>query len=469
MKRCTLLPVVDNVDGAIAYKVFNLSERELQSSTWCSYRSNTELLNVFSSYRGKLKEYLSKPEVMKIVSDKLNVGSIFKVEVLGAPNGLKVSMIVYNDTGDTKYFEKSETIDGQKIEDIQRIIKSWIKDYSKVIPYDGIITGVLGSQITFDVGRSRNFVKGQKFKVRKLNSVKKHPLLNSVVEWDSELIAQGMISKSYDGQAVGMTEPLMKNYSAKKGDWIIVDEVSAVRKSDYKKAFDSKENDDYSFGKLGIISAFLEGMNHSIRSNDGLTRKASGILLGMSLKAELWITREYFGIFEYGIGFGNLKKSTDNLINDSYSLNPNRLKLMGGYRFLPMKYFFGPRFDLYAGYGSYSYKMDLSASEGFGELVFKGLALGMKIDLPIVKSTRAFAKAEVLLSNSVDDADSIFNGNGTGTSLEFEIGARYQWATRLFFDGGLQIISNKAKFDSSSFNEVQFQSTSVKLGMSYLF
>ncbi len=466
MKRCTLLPVVDNVDGAIAYKVFEFTEKYLRSSTWCSYRSNTELLNVFSNYRDKLDEYLDKPEVLKTVSEKLNVGSIIRVKIQGVVDGIRLRMFVYGDNGEVMYYENSTLIQSENIEAINLTLRDWLREYSTIIPYDGMIVGVLGDQITFDVGRSRNFKVGQSFTIRKFNNYKKHPLLNSVVEWDSELIGRGKVFNFSGNQAVGIVKVYKGNFKVDKGNWIIIDKNPKEEKLGLSKE-EIKENQ---FGKLGIGTLFFEGGDHSVKAGGTTSqRKVNGILLGVSIRAEAWITRNYFGVFEYGQRFGNLKEASTGLSRNSYGIQPGVLKIIGGYRFLPMRFFYGPRLDVYSGWAKYTYSMDLAALDGFGAADFGGFIGGVKFDMPIMKDTRAYARAEVILDSAFNDSDEIYEETSSTSSLQFEIGSRFKWNPIMFVDATLQVTSNKAKFKSGTTRDLQFQDSSFKVGLSYLF
>ncbi len=468
MKRCTLLPVVDNVDGAIAYKVFDFTQGDLRSSTWCNYKSNTELLDVFTNYRDKLDTYLDKPEVLKTVSEKLNVGSIIRIKIEGVVDGIRVRLFVYGDNGEVKYYENSTLVKSENIEAINLTIRDWLREYSKIIPYDGMVVGVLGDQITFDVGRSRNFQVGQSFTIRKFIKYKKHPLLNSVVEWESELIGKGKVFNFSSDQAVGVIKVYRGNYGVNKGDWIIIENNPKQEKPEFTK----EEIEENKFGKLGIGTLFIEGGDHSVKSG-GLSsqKKANGILLGVSLRAEAWITRNYFAIFEYGQRFGNLKEASTGLSRSSYGMQPGVIKLIGGYRFLPMRFFYGPRLDVYTGWAKYSYALDLSSADGFGAADFGGFIGGIKFDMPIMKDTRAFARAEVIMDANFNDSDEIQNSTSSTSSLQFELGSRFKWNPILFIDAALQITSNKAKFKSggSSFRDLQFQDSTFKVGVSYLF
>jgi hypothetical protein len=462
MRRCALLPVLDNVDGAIAYKVFQQVEVFLKKSSWCAYQSNNELLSVFSTYREQLKEYLGRSEVLKVVASKLNVGSVIRLDIEAIASGLKLEISIYSSNGDMKIFTKTENISDQKIEVINGKFISWLKEYGKAIPYDGYVIGVLGKELTFDTGESRNFHKDQAFEIYRLQSQKKHPLLGYLVAWDKELIGVGAIKNYSLGQVVGAYN---SDTEIQKGDWI------NIKKEDEKKELIERktEKENSLFGKLGFLKVGISAQSLSATTNGTFRRKVNGILWGMNLDFEAWLTRNYFGVINYGLGFGDLSKSSENLESNSYSLNNQYIKLLLGYRFLPMDYFYGPRLDIYAGWSNFTYDLDISISEGFGKNSFSGPTVGAKIDLPLLKTTRAYARAEIIVGASFSDEDSIFISEASASSLQFEIGSDYQWSSQMLINGGLQITSNKMKFDAGEIRQLQYQDTAFKVGIIYLF
>ena len=100
MRRCTLLPITDSVGGAIAFKVFENVENQLKKSNWCTYVSNSGLINMFSRYRENLSQYLKQKEVLKTVAEKLQVGSIIRVALVNEIKGVEIQLEVYGDDGE---------------------------------------------------------------------------------------------------------------------------------------------------------------------------------------------------------------------------------------------------------------------------------------------------------------------------------------------------------------------------------
>ena len=50
MRSCMLLPVVDGVDNRTGFRVFEEIESYIKEGSWCTYKSNSELINVLGQY-----------------------------------------------------------------------------------------------------------------------------------------------------------------------------------------------------------------------------------------------------------------------------------------------------------------------------------------------------------------------------------------------------------------------------------
>src|SRR5437868_965287 len=109
MRRCTLLPITDSVQGAIGYKVFEWVEEDLKKSNWCTYVSNSGLMSVFSRYRENLPQHLKSKDVLVTVAEKLKVGSIIRVSMVNELRGVELQMEVYGENGEDIYFSEKTT------------------------------------------------------------------------------------------------------------------------------------------------------------------------------------------------------------------------------------------------------------------------------------------------------------------------------------------------------------------------
>lgn len=466
MRRCTLLPITDSVGGAIGFKVFEEVEKDLKKRNWCTYVSNSSMINVFSKYRENLPQYLKTKEVLATVADKLKVGSLIRVGIINELNAVEVQMEVYGENGEDLYFTEKAVLNKDDIETITQTVANWLDIYAKTIPYDAKINGILGDQITLDVGKGYPIQIGQNFIVKRPVAKKKHPLLKKIVDWDTELLAEGKVFNISDNQALGMVKVYKSDAKLKAGDW--------VRLEDFKQEVINdptlgEKKEEEKLGTLGILSVALFGSSSSVDTSTPTgSNRMSGNLFGVDFRVEGWITRQYFAALEVMRNLGSLKESSGNPDKKKVNANNGALKITGGYKYLPIGFFYGPQIDIYGGYANYSFDLDYSQADGFGKNNIYGLLLGVAANIPINREWRFFTQAEFLPFPTFSEDDEIYGSSSSASALDLEIGVKYQYTPRMTIDGSIETMSRKAKF-SGDFKEVSYKDNLLKVGVSFNF
>ncbi len=466
MRRCTLLPVTDSVGGAIGYKVFEELERELRGSSWCTYVSNAAMVSVFSKYRENLPIHLKTKEVLVTVAEKLKVGSLVLVNLKSELAGIDAELTVFGENGEDILFSERTEIANDDIESIAQTVTNWLAMYSKMIPYDAKITGILGDQITLDVGKGYPIRSGQKFVVKRLMQKKKHPLLKKIVDWETKPLAEGRVMTVSDNQALGQIKAYKAESKLERGDWIRLEEF---RPEEDNPEVDLEKKIVEAPGTLGVLSVALFGSNSSVDTTTPTgAKRMNGNLFGVNFRAEGWITREYFAALEIDRSIGSLKKSSGSPAKSTVNVNNGSFKLTGGYKYLPIGFFYGPQIDLYAGYANHSFDLDVSTQDGFGKSTISGIVLGLAINLPLNREYRLFAHADILPFPTFTDEDGIFGSASSVNATELEIGGRYQYTVRTTLDASIETQSRKARF-SGNFKEISYKDNRFKVGLSFNF
>lgn len=462
MRRCTLLPVTDSVGGAIGNKVFNSIERELKRSNWCTYVSNADMVHIFSRYKENLPQYIKQKEVLRVIGERLRVGSIIVVGIKNELNGVDVNLDVFSENGEDVYFSEASSLNRDDIELISDTALNWLDIYARSIPYDAKVTGVLGDQLTLDVGKGYPIQVGQEFDVKRLVHKKKHPLFKKVVDWDTKSVAEGAVESISDNQALGQIVRYNSRSRAEVGDWISLKEKKIETKL-------PEEVVDEGPGSLGIFSVALFGTSSSLSTTAPTeSPRMSGNLLGVNLNLEAWITREFFASLGLERSLGNLTKASGNPSKKTISGNNGSYKVLAGYKYLPIGFFYGPQVNLYTGYIRHSYDFDYSLDDGFGKVAFSGLALGVSGSIPLSREYKIFARAEFLPFPSFTDDDGIYESAKSISSMDLEFGIKYHYTTRITFDGSFETQSRKAKF-KENYKEISYRDNRLKFGASFNF
>lgn len=447
MRRCLLLPVKDSVGGAVGFKVFQEVEQYLKDSEWCYYKSNSEILNILGNYRNNLDTVLQNPEVLSVLAQKTKTGSLVKVKLENLMKGTSVKVEVYSSNGKDLYFQEKTQINTDDHLVISQTVKNWLDIYEKTIPYDARVIGVLGNQLTLDVGKNSFVRRGRLFDIRRPTRKKRHPLLKEIVDWDTKKIGEGKVVHS----TLNQSQAKMDRYEGKGrlriNDWIVLKkDKNNVGNQNNKFRFEEKNKNE--FGKLGQVGFFLllGSGSDAISSGNTIVRKIGGKTFGVGLKGELWATRNYWGSLELSRSFASYSQKEGSVTSDSNSVTQGTTRVKIGYKYLPLGFFYGPQVDGYMGYASYNYGLDNQVSDGFTEVTFKGLLIGAKGSVPIKKAIRLYLEFDFTLKDSFTEDVTNFGEAESVANYHIEFGGSYKYNPNMTIEGGLSFLSNKAKF-----------------------
>jgi hypothetical protein len=196
--------------------------------------------------------------------------------------------------------------------------------------------------------------------------------------------------------------------------------------------------------------------------------KVSGISYGLGVEAEAWITRNYFANAEFSRAVGNLKKSSGSPALETASITSGVLKLGGGYKYLPMGFFYGPQVNLLGGWAKYSYNVESSAADGFGENSISGFYVGVGGSMPLKRDIRLIGRGEIIPFSTFTDEDNIYGTTKTSGSMYFKVGVQYQYNPVMTMDGGFEVINNSAKF-KTGVSQVNYRDSILKVGTTFVF
>ena len=201
MRNCMLLPIVDTADSKIGFRVFEEIENYIKDSSWCTYKSNSELINILGQYSKNLESHLANKDVLKVVADKTRAGTLIKVNLQTGAQATDLTLEIIGENGEDKYFKESVQLKNNDVTLIAQAIKNWLDVYEKTIPYDGRVKGILGDQFTIDIGKHSHLYNGSEIIIERQTAKRQHPLLKEIVDFQSEKIAEAKIFEVSDNQA----------------------------------------------------------------------------------------------------------------------------------------------------------------------------------------------------------------------------------------------------------------------------
>lgn len=466
MRKCTLLPISDSVGGAISYKVFEELETYLKESAWCLYKNNSEIMTILANYKNNLPQHLENKDVLKVIADKLKVGSLIKIKLLSRDKGLEIDGTVIGSNGEDVFFKEKAFLETDDIPQIAQTIRNWLELYEKTIPYDGKVLGVLGEQVTIDIGKKYNIKIGQEFTVKRPTVKKKHPLLQEIVEYETIALGRGKVTSISETQALGFVGSFESERKIMPADWIKLEDPREPVESLHAPKFTREKKD---FGKLGTFSfGLIWGKGTTTSMAGTATKKIGGYPLGFDSSANIWITRNYFAGGDFGKRIASYNKKAGATAQETYSVSFGHMKGYGGYKFLPMGFFYGPQIDLYAGYARYSFGLDTVRVDGYGDGIMSGILLGIAANTPIIPDFRAIGRIDVVPRPIYKESIDTLGKSSGGRSFTMELGTKYTFNPVITFDGSMQFSYHKANFKVSQ-SELTYQDTSLKVGTTYSF
>ncbi|MFZ8934180.1 MAG: hypothetical protein ACO20H_01205 [Bacteriovoracaceae bacterium] len=468
LRRCLLLPITDDVKGAVSFKVFQKLEFYLKNSKWCYYKSNSEILNILGAYQKNLKTHLANTEVLKVISDRTKAGSLIKVDLIPHVKGIEVEIWVIADNGRDLYFKEKTLLETNDIEIITRTIMNWLEIYSRTIPYDGRIVGVLGNQFTIDIGQEFGVYPENKVTIYRPKYKKKHPLLKEIVEWEKISIGDGKLFHVTSSQSHGKALNFHSKEKVRIGDWVLIEKEKLKKEAD---SIPFKPVDRDSFGKLGTLGLFLNIGKGSATSTQSSTdiRKINGLVGGIDLEGELWVTREFWSSLELGQHFGTFSADEGNIQSrGDNSVSNSLFKWKFGYKYLPIGFFYGPQVDGYFGYGRRKYGLDTQTNDGFVETTFAGFLLGVRGNMPIHRLFRIFLNLEFMPSPGYTEKIQVYGKADDTSYYQIRFGTDYVYAENMSIEGSYSTSSSSAEFGSTN-KEVKYKESLFRVGAKFTF
>ncbi|MGZ3790564.1 MAG: hypothetical protein ACXVLQ_18755 [Bacteriovorax sp.] len=462
-----LLPIVDGIDNRVGFKVFEEIEEYIKEGSWCTYKSNSELINILGQYSKNLEEHLGNKDVLKVIADKTKAGTLIRVTLQLQAGQTDVKVEIIGENGEDKYFKEQTQLKSNDSSLIAQTVKNWLDIYEKTIPYDGRVKGVLGDQFTIDIGRKSHIYNGSEIVIERPTIKRQHPLLKEIVDYQTEKIAEAKVFDVSDTQAQAKVTSYEGQKKLRLEDWVKT-RASEKQKAVEQISYPERDKEKEDFGKLGTIGLFLNVGQSSVTQAGTSEKSMNGLLYGVDVETEIWATRNYWFGLDFGKKFGKYSKDQGTFSEDSNSTNNSTTRVKLGYKYLPMGFFYGPQVDAYVGYANYDYGLSTNTTDKYTDVTFSGLLVGTKGSIPILQSLRMYILFDFLLTSSYKEKVKVFGSDDSSSNYHLEFGGQYNYAPNISFSGGLSVLSNKANFTGVT-KEEQFKDVSAKIGSIFTF
>lgn len=372
----------------------------------------------------------------------------FNVELLHLPkvDVLASDQFVLEEPRDSKGFGSGE-IKTALFQSMDRLVKK--------IPFLFQVTGRDQSVVTVAIQDRYSVEPGDTVVISTLEEVKRHPLLNQIVDWRFVETGRARV-ESIDG-GIAFCKVIEENADRPIGRFqkvtdVIVPEVKRNADGTVVEARVVEAKDDApKYGWLGAdawIGAFSR--EYSTGGSSSTTRQGSGFFMGMRGMGQLWLTRSWFTELGFGYGFSGITQSnptTGATSGASVTASLFQFRADVGYTlFSDSSSMAGPKAWGKVGYLSNSYSMPASATDYTGSIHFGSFFAGVGGEMPFRGDFGGLFEIDFGLFNTASETGYISGDNTGASQVEFYLGGYYRIDQLLTLRFGLGVSAQSADF-----------------------
>ncbi len=464
-----VLRSTDNVDGIFTESVASAYQDYFSRQTRFIVQSLEEAERVFRRSKLPYAQLVGDPQVLKTIARSTRTETflrtkikkegrqyLFQLEWLHAP---EIALIAQDS------FTLEEPVIGQgepklpKISDLNAESRKSLDRLFRKVPWIAQVTGRDRDTVTVNLGRQSGVRAGDLLQVATLDEVKKHPLLNAVVEWKltpiakleveeiEESIVFCKILEEEQGREVSRFQKITQSFQA-----------PAVRRSTEEGPENDPSVETDPMPHVGWLAGglWIGGFSRQFSSlnNAAAGRSGGGLLIGPKAESQIWWTSEWFTELQMGYGFYSYSQdyTTTGQPTGVASASGGAFAFKGGfgYSYLVNNTVFGPRAWVKLGYQSLSYSLPASASESTASIGFKGLYLGVGGDLPIRDHWGVILNVDFGLLTGASEAGNASGVSQGATTVSFFTGAYYRLSPQITLRGGFDLYSSSSDFAGSN-------------------
>ncbi len=356
------------------------------------------------------------------------------------------------------------------------------------VPMIAQVTGRDGDLVTMNLGRSDKVERGDTIIFGTLEDAKKHPILNSIVDWRFVETGRGIVGDIEENLI--FAKVIEEQPGRKVTRWQkvvrILPAVDPSKPANSSSTGSTRTGDpsgtvvhdlaDEDPGKVPARLGFISvgpvvgtvGREYSVPA-DGTTaedfRAGSTFVFGAAAEGQLWLDRHLFldGNMTWTAPSGYSQKNAagdETLASTSASASLMGWRIGAGYLFRSTREVLGPRGFVKLGYGSDTISMTANETEYLGSTQIAGIYVGLGGDLPLRGRYGLQINADIGLMQTMTETG-FSSGDPQGvTSVKFGLQGYGWWGPKLRVGAGFIVNNQSASFD----NERTLSAVGVSFG-----
>lgn len=489
LKRVSLLPSVDNVNGVYAKAMDErLTELIKKFHRWDFVSDSVKKSDV------NPEDLVSHPKSVKSFAKSLGADGFFVADLRKDPKQIRVHLYLFSARSGELITEEELIRPDDNTEIVQSTVQSLFRRILEKIPYDALIVSRTDNRVTINAGKRDGVTPGQTLTAVKVIGAKRHPkrkfIIKSqkailgqvrVVKVDSNLSFADIISETEPGvitpnvKITGLSQinyestPWTKQYTPPEQ---LLSENNKVVFGKNAKEWIAK--DPPTFGRVGADFS-LGSFNNNLGLSNGTSIDSKvSVYPRVNLHGEVWVTPKVYVNAMFAQGVGQSKNPVGSPTNLSNSLTQYRLSV--GYNFILKNEFFGPKLTVDLGFNNYKMFVDSSGTAGFTTLEYRSMPLGVGGYVPINKSESwaIGGKAYFHLFPRLRETPFASGGSPSSTINQFLFYAENKLSQRLRWKIGLEFLLLSTNFSAGGSrpipaNDLSHRFTLFTTGVDYLF
>lgn len=468
LRRASVLPVSDNVDGIYARPI----EAQLISLVREAHRWDFVEANV-SGAMPSVGELEERPESVKKVTTAIDAQAVFAASASRGTNGLTLRLNLFLKK-DGKLIAQDVVKDLPRFEtaEVREQVKQMYRKVTSKLPYQGLILSRQNNRITINLGKSDGLQKDQTVSAIQIISVQRHPKFNFLIGTEKEILGRIKILKVDESLSFGaIISEKERGAIAKFAKISALEDVNYgeplglnpetdrdVRsRTDANVAFgkDAREwvpSQPPSFGQVGLSLGLGSFSSASNLSGIECCEAKSSIYPSLNIHGELWINPTWAARVELTQGVISTDNprdgSTPGELNQSYS----RYALLFGYNFLLQDDFFGPKIQLNLGLGTAKAYVDDSQPKALTTTSFNGGILGVNGIFPVTDDGQWYAggKFNLYLFPKMSESPTSSAAKSRANINEFSVFVQKKLGERLRAVGSVDVTLFSANFSGGA-------------------
>ena len=463
----------DNVDDVFSEFLDQEYAHYFDSQSRFVVRKISSMKDIFEKSTLPYSTLIQSPEVLKKIAQKFKVESLIRTRVYKEAETYRfVLEWIYAPRGDVLASHEFRFVDPQKEaglrgSELPQAIQNALDQLISKLPFIAQVTGVEGDMITVNLGRNQNIQKRQILTIYTLQSLKRHPKLNTIEEWRWQAVGRAQVEQVEDSLCfakVMETEPGLNVIRYQKIREILPAPPEPVKASEAKVEKDTP--------RIGWLAGNIAVGSYSRQSGDGSSagRGGSGFSEGLEIEGLVWVNSRWLAEFSLSAGlfkYNPIDLSTNTATGNNYGGNTSQLRLAAGYALFPAKTIFDTIAWVHFGYRSTAYTLGSVPTDITGPSSFGSLFVGIGGEMPYRNLITFQMGLDIGLLRSAKNTFPVFGDPTSSSDLMFEFGGMYHLTENL--NARLMFKINSESMDFSSGASVSQKILSVAPSILYYF